>query len=247
MKYIAYYRKKQPASPRFNVKEQREAVARYHPIAEFIEIEARKGAHRSALAEAVAYAKKEGAVLVIAKMEHLSRAREVTHLLMESGVEFICVDQPTTNRSTIHVLAAVAEENTRERLGRLKETFAKQKARGVKLGSANPKLWKGREHLRNYANAVKHSSAYREQRTKNHYQYIMPIIQKMREEGTTFAEIADWLNANGHQTTILGPFTELAVWRIVKRYLGKEYLGPIKSKDHPLAHVVAANEAGAPA
>jgi len=246
MKYLAYYRRKRPASPNFDVAKQRAAAATYHPIAEYTELEVRKGQHRPALVEAVEHAKREGATLVIPKLDRLSRNPAVTHLLMESGINFIALDQPTTNRSTIHILAAVAEEETRARTQRVKDTFTRMRAEGVKLGSANPKLWKGREHKRGWKKGAKVASEHRTANAKSRYQYLMPEIKRRRENGESLADIVKWLNDNGHLTTALKPFTQTALWRIIKRYLGEEYLGPIKSKDHPLAHVVAANEAGVP-
>jgi DNA invertase Pin-like site-specific DNA recombinase len=240
VKYVAYYRTKKPKSPNFNLDAQRQAAEKVGPMmAEFIERETRRAGPRPEFTKAVEYAKQEGAILVIPKLDRLSRNPSITNLLMESGIEFICLDQPTTNRNTIHILAAVADDEMRERTRRVKDAFAKQKAQGVKLGSARPEHWKGREHKRGWKKAVKVAAEKREQVAKNAYQYLMPTIRQMREEGKSLAEIVEWLNNNGHRTTALKPFTQTAVWRIIKRYLGDEYLGPIKSKDHPLAHVVA--------
>ena len=247
MQYLAYYRRKRPASPNFSVAKQRAAAARYYPIAEYTELEVRKGQHRPALVEAVEHAKREGATLVIPKLDRLSRNPAVTHLLMESGINFIALDQPTTNPSTVHILAAVAEKETRARTERVKETFTRMRAEGVKLGSANPQLWKGRENKRGWKKGAKVASAHRAANTKSCYQYLMPEIKRRRENGESLADIVKWLNDEGHRTTAFKPFTQTALWRIIKRYLGEEYLGPIKSKDHPLAHVVTANTNGATA
>ena len=54
--------------------------------------------------------------------------------LMESGVEFIAADMPTVNRLTVHILAAVAEEEARMISARTKAALAAAKARRVKLG-----------------------------------------------------------------------------------------------------------------
>jgi DNA invertase Pin-like site-specific DNA recombinase len=247
MQYLAYYRRKRPASPNFSVAKQRAAAASYYPNAEYTELEVRKGQHRPALAEAVEHAKRERATLVIPKLGRLSRNPAVTHLLMESGIDFIALDQPTTNRGTIHILAATAEEDTRARTERVKAAFARMRAAGAKLGSANPKLWKGREHKRGWKKGAKIAGENRAATAKSCYQYVLPEIKRRREKGESLADIVEWLNDAGHRTTAFKPFTQTALWRIIKRYLGEEYLGPIKSKDHPLAHVVAANRADATA
>jgi DNA invertase Pin-like site-specific DNA recombinase len=47
--------------------------------------------------------------LVIAKLDRLSRNLGFIAALMESGVEFVAVDNPHANNLTVHILAAVAE------------------------------------------------------------------------------------------------------------------------------------------
>ncbi len=230
MQYLAYYRRKCPANPNFSVAKQRVMAATYHPIAEYTELEVRKGQQRPALVQAVEHAKRDGATLVIPKLDRLSRNPAVTRLLMDSGISFIALNQPTTNRGTIHILAAVAEKTTRARTKRVKDAFRRMRAAGVKLGSANPKLWEGREHKRGWKKAAKVASEHRAANTKRCYQHLMPEIKRRRENGKSLADIVKWLNDNGHLTTARKPFTQTALWRIIKRYLGGKYLGPIKSK-----------------
>ena len=50
--------------------------------------------------------KKQKAKLVIAKLDRLSRNLA---FMMDSGVEFVAVDNPHANKLTIHILAAVAQ------------------------------------------------------------------------------------------------------------------------------------------
>ena len=58
----------------------------------------------------------------------------------------------------------------------------------------------------------------------------MPEIKDRRERGETLPEIVEWLNQQGHTTTAGKPFTQTAVWRLIDRYLGKEYLGSTRKK-----------------
>ena len=58
----------------------------------------------------------------------------------------------------------------------------------------------------------------------------MPQIKEMRERGGTLPEIVEWLNNQDYTTTAGKPFTQTAVWRLLDRYLGKEYLGSTRKK-----------------
>lgn len=48
-------------------------------------------------------------LFIIAKLDRIARYVVSVAELMESGVEFVAVDFPATNRLTIHMLAPVAE------------------------------------------------------------------------------------------------------------------------------------------
>jgi hypothetical protein len=64
---------------------------------------------RPELAAALAACKKHKAKLIIAKLDRLSRNLAFIATLMDSGVEFVAVDNPVANKLTIHILAAVAQ------------------------------------------------------------------------------------------------------------------------------------------
>lgn len=79
----------------YGIDAQRLAIAKYVPGAEFIEVESGKRKDRPELLKALAYCKKEGAVLIVAKLDRLARNVAFVSTLMESKVEFICADFPT--------------------------------------------------------------------------------------------------------------------------------------------------------
>ena len=91
---------------------------------------------RPELTKAIAHCRREGATLVIAKLDRLARNVHFVSGLMESGVEFVCCDNPTANRLTIHILAAVAEDEARRISERTKAALAAYKARGGVLGAS---------------------------------------------------------------------------------------------------------------
>jgi DNA invertase Pin-like site-specific DNA recombinase len=57
----------------------------------------------------LAACKRQRAKLVIAKIDRLSRNLAFIATLMDSGVEFVAVDNPHANKLTVHILAAVAQ------------------------------------------------------------------------------------------------------------------------------------------
>ena len=115
---IAYYRvsTKRQSQSGLGLEAQKAAVMDFQRqqgtivLAEYIEVESGKLTDRAELAKALCQAKRAGAILVVAKLDRLARNVAFTSALLDSGVEFICCDNPHANRLTIHILAAVAED-----------------------------------------------------------------------------------------------------------------------------------------
>ena len=129
--------------------------------ASFQEIETGKRADRPQLAKALAYAKRTKAVLVIAKLDRLARNVHFLSGLMEAGVEFVCCDMPSANRLTLHILAAVAEDEARRISERTKAALAAYKARGGKLGTiANLTREAGRRGAADQSRVVSRQKGY---------------------------------------------------------------------------------------
>ena len=99
---------------------QRTAVAMHvtaaggNQVQEFVEVESGARKDRPQLAAALATCRAHRATLVVAKLDRLARNVAFVSALMESGVEFVAADMPTVNRLTVHILAAVAEEESRQ-------------------------------------------------------------------------------------------------------------------------------------
>ena len=227
MKIIPYYRvstKKQGRSG-LGLAAQKAAVetfVRQHDakvVAEYREVETGKKSDRPKLAEAIGHAKLAKATLVVAKLDRLARNVAFTSALMESGVEFVACDNPNANRLTIHILAAVAEDEARRISARTKAALKAAKARGVRLGSARPDHWQGREHLRaeGQVKATRAAGDRRSEKAREAYEFLVPAIRERRERGHSFQQIADWLNGQGHRTAAKKPFTRAAVRRVLLR------------------------------
>jgi DNA invertase Pin-like site-specific DNA recombinase len=101
----------------------------------FVEVESGKRSDRPELGKALTCARKWKATLVIAKLDRLVRNVAFIATMMEAGVDFVACDQPFASRLTLHILAAVAEDEARRISERTKAALAAAKARGKKLGS----------------------------------------------------------------------------------------------------------------
>jgi DNA invertase Pin-like site-specific DNA recombinase len=138
--FVAYYRVSTDRQGRsgLGLQAQQAAIRGYlgaaAPIAEFTEIESGKRNDRPELKQALALCRKRKARLVIAKLDRLSRNLAFIATLMDSGVEFVAVDNPHATRLTLHILAAVAEHEREMIADRTKAALRAAKARGIRLG-----------------------------------------------------------------------------------------------------------------
>jgi DNA invertase Pin-like site-specific DNA recombinase len=115
--------------------------------------------------------KKYKAKLIIAKIDRLSRNLAFIATLMDSGVEFVAVDNPRANKLTVHILAAVAQHE-RELIGqRTRDALPAAKARGKKLG--NPKLAEARKRAiqGNRSSAARYAAN------------VLPVIREIQASG----------------------------------------------------------------
>jgi DNA invertase Pin-like site-specific DNA recombinase len=213
-KFVAYFRvstDKQGKSG-LGLEAQRQAVQQYlnggqwSLIGEFTEIESGKRNERPELEKALVACKRNKAKLVIAKLDRLSRNLAFIATLMDSGVEFIAVDNPHANKLTVHILAAVAQHEREMIAQRTKDALQAAKSRGVVLG--NPRL----DAVRNRAVASVKADADRF--AKN----VAPIIREIQSSGVaSHRGIARSLNARGIATARGGVWTAVQVGAILQR------------------------------
>ena len=104
----------------------------------FTEIETGKGVNalekRPELRAALDMCRKEGATLLIAKLDRLAPNCAFVSGLLETGCEFVAVDMPHANKTMIQIYAAMSEWEREQISGRTKAALAAAKARGVQLG-----------------------------------------------------------------------------------------------------------------
>jgi DNA invertase Pin-like site-specific DNA recombinase len=185
----------------------------------YIEVETGKLADRPQLTRALSHAKRSKAPLVVAKLDRLARNVEFLARVMNSAVDFVACDNPAANRLTLHILAAVAEAEAKAFSDRTKAALAAAKARGIKLGSARPGHWEGREEARLAGARIGTLAAARArtQAAEEAYADLLPVMESCKAEGLSLRAIADKLNAEGHTTRRGKPWNPVQVSRVLAR------------------------------
>ena len=213
-KFIAYFRVSTDRQGKsdLGLDAQREAVLNYlnggswSLAQEFVEVESGKHSERPQLAAALAACKKHRAKLVIAKLDRLSRNLAFVATLMDSGVEFVAVDNPHANKLTVHILAAVAQHEREMIAQRTREPLQAAKARGTRLG--NPKLEKARRR------AFQANMEAAQRFAAN----VLPVIQQIQASGVrSLRGVARALTARGIKTARGGEWSAVQVADILRR------------------------------
>jgi DNA invertase Pin-like site-specific DNA recombinase len=181
----------------------------------YIEVESGKKADRPQLAAALAHARRSKATLVVAKLDRLARNVAFLSALMEAKCDFVACDNEHANRLTIHILAAVAEDEARRISERTRDALKAYKARGGKLGGTRPEC-------RNLTQAARKRGAKAAgealaAKADEAYDDLAPIMLEMRCRGLTQQAIADELNRQGHTTRRGKPWNQVQVMRVLKR------------------------------
>ncbi len=170
-------------------------------VAGLTEVETGKTNNRPELTKALALCRKRKAKLVIAKLDRLSRNLAFIATLMDSGAEFVAVDNPHANKLTIHILAAVAQHEREMIAERTRAALQAAKARGVKLGRH------GAERLapRYRQNAIDRAT------------HLAPLLAELQRAGLSARKIAVELTTRGIPTASGGKWHAQTVLRAMKR------------------------------
>lgn len=225
--YLRVSTKKQGASG-LGLEAQRAAVADYaareglRVVAEYVEVESGKKAARPELAKAMNHCRAAKACLVVAKLDRLARNVAFLSALMEAGLDFVALDNEHANKFTLHVLAAVAEQEARATSERTKVALAAAKRRGVRLGSSRPGHWQGMEakRLAGSRRGVKRAAELRTQAAREHNGMAVAEALRLRREGMSWMEIASVLNERGLVTRRGNHWSKSSVFMAVKAAAG---------------------------
>lgn len=178
-------------------------------VASFVEVESGKRCDRPELAKALARAKALKATLVVAKLDRLARNVAFVSALMESGVDFVACDNPHANRLTVHILAAVAEDEARRISERTKNALAARRARGLPLGA---EMVECRNLSVQAASKGRCDGALAQVKAADeHLAPVLPMMRELRASGATLQAIADKLNSDGYSTRRGGQYGKVQV------------------------------------
>lgn len=176
---------------------QRESVRQYlggrAVLREFVEIESGRRADRPELMKALALAKSKGAVLLVAKLDRLSRSVAFVSALMEAGVKFKACDMPEADEFTVNILAAVARREARLISERTRDALAAAKRRGVELGATGPaNLKRNLEERKAAANAFAERLRREIRGMQAEEMTVAAMVRELNEKGITSARGGQW-------------------------------------------------------
>ena len=189
-------------------------------LATYTEVETGKKdslGNRPELRKAIAHAKRCKGTLVVAKLDRLARSVAVTSLLHQSGIDFVCVDNPSANRLTVQILSAVAEAEARAISERTKAALAAYKARGGRLGASLPKCRNLTVDSR-LKGACAAGKAHR-RNANEAYADLFEIVSQLRNGGKTLRQIAQAMNDAGYATRRGKPWNPMQIKRVLNRAL----------------------------
>jgi DNA invertase Pin-like site-specific DNA recombinase len=215
-KYVSYLRVStaRQGESGLGLEAQRSAVVNYvnslpdgaEIVREFVEIETGKRADRPVLAEAIRECKANDCILLVAKLDRLSRNLHFVTALMNSKVDFVASDNPHATPFLIHILVAVAEHERNMISNRTKLALEAAKRRGVKLG--NPQ----------YQDAISKAVEARQKIAADRNAGLRKMVAEVMEKTglSKLADIAQALNLRGIKTNRGSQFTPTQIHRLLK-------------------------------
>jgi len=181
-------------------------------LQDFVEREPGKGSdaldHRPQLREAMAAAQKRRAVLVVSRLDRLSRDVHVLSGLIESGVEFVAAETPDADASMLHVYAAVAQ-GTREQIAkRISAALQAKKRVALAQGRANPL---------GHVASLEPRNKQRSESAAAFAARLAPTLERYRSAGMPQRRMVEELNRQGIRTARGGTWSLMQLQRVLAR------------------------------
>jgi DNA invertase Pin-like site-specific DNA recombinase len=212
-KYVAYYRvstKKQG----LGIDVQKEIVKNFVKsdilIDEFQEKESGKNNERIELNNAINACIKNKAILIVAKLDRLSRDAafifNLKNTLEQNKIEFISCDIPSMNTLMLGMYATFAQYERELISQRTRDALQELKRKGKKLG--NPRSFDDKARIK----AGKTKSKNAKKATKESWL----IISSLLKENKSYSQIAKILNERGLTNNRNNPFSKSSIQQIIK-------------------------------
>jgi len=182
----------------------------YEVIGDYTEVQSGTDDQRPVLADAIAQAKKEGAILLIAKLDRLSRKVSFIAALMDDKkLDLKVASMPNADKFQLHIYAALAEQERDFISKRTKAALAEVKRKAYDEGKPNP-LGGLRDKT------MKRNKVRQEQANKN-AKKLEGLVIPMRERGDSLRNIAKALNEAGVKTARGSQWQAPQVKRLIER------------------------------
>lgn len=182
------------------IEAQREIIRHYASVegvaigVEFVEYESGKDTdNRPVLQQAIEHCQATGSILVVAKLDRLSRDVEhIFRMIKVLGDRFKSCDLPSSDSLTLSIFAGLAQREREIISIRTRQALKAKKEQGTKLGKPENFSIDGR----------KAGALVVKDRAKNHPSNTRAttLIEHCRGKGMSFGQIADELNKNGFKT-----------------------------------------------
>lgn len=200
-KFVSYVRVSTGKQGRsgLGLEAQRAAITTYlnggqwELLQEFQEVESGKDADRPQLQQALYLCKLTGATLLIAKLDRLSRDLHFITSLQKAGIDFVACDMPQASPFTIHIYAALAQQERQFISERTKAALGAAKARmGLeKHIRPNNSTSEGRRK------GTQVSTTVRQEKADRYAESVLPVILECKGAGKSLRQIAATLNTKG--------------------------------------------------
>ena len=165
---------------------------------------------RPNLKKALELCQKHNAVLLVAKLDRLSRDVEtIAHIMKRVNLKVATM--PHADNFQLHIYAALAEQERNFISSRTKVALEQAKKKGVLLGAASPKYSRD-----------SNNKTTRQTQAHSKYEKFREIFTKQVEAGATPTQMTIRLNTIGHTTIKGSMWTASQVIRVIK-YLGLEH------------------------
>ncbi|GAB3126682.1 recombinase family protein [Novispirillum itersonii] len=173
-------------------------------IGEFVDVQSGSDDSRPALGKAIALVKKERAVLLVAKLDRLSRKVSfIGKLTDDPKLDFKVAQMPSADKFQLHIYAALAEKE---------RDFISQRTKAA-LAQSTKKLGGMRDAT------MKRNAVLKEQADQRAGK-LAGIVLPLRENGNSLREIASALNSAGLATSRGGQWQAVQVKRLLERLEG---------------------------